>query len=356
MAKIGPKKRGVIVSPTGSGKSVVIGGIVEKLRVPETIIVTPNKTIFNQITEDFKKWFPNKTIGQMGNGQKFMGDITISLFQTLRDINLKKNKTQLVIVDEAHRISASHIKILSKLRWANYRYGVTATPHERKHFEKWAKMTGCLGPIIYEAQEEEVGARVVPVEVHMVHFHTAKKHSPYAKCLREDVLFNKSRNKKLIYAAKTLSLDKGKNCLFLIDEVEQGKKILQITKQMGIDIEFAHGNNSKDQNEKIKEQFINGQINFVLATQVFGLGTNIPNVDCVVLGSVRKSYIDTIQKIGRGRRRVAGKDKLIVIDSIDRVSGRARYCEYFYGYSMERINHYKSKNWEVKRLLTSNMK
>lgn len=356
LAKIGPKKRGIAVSPTGSGKSIVIGGIVDKLRTPETIIITPTKTIFNQLVADFHRWFPNKTIGQMGDGKKDMGDITIGLFQTLREINWNKSKAQLVIVDEAHRISASHIKILSKLRWANYRYGLTATPHEKRHFEKWAKMVGCLGPIIYEAKETEVKARVVPVEIHMIHFHTYKKHSPYAKCLREDVLFNKTRNKKLLNAANVLSLKEEGNCLFLIDEIEQGKKIVKMAEEMGLDYEFAHGNNSKDENEQIKERLNNGTTKLVIATQVFGLGTNIPNVDCVVLGSVRKSYIDTIQKIGRGRRRVSGKNKLIVIDSIDRVSGRARYCDYFYGYSMERISHYKSKNWEIHRFLTKKIR
>lgn len=355
LAKIGPKKRGIAVAPTGSGKSVVIGGMVNKLRVPETIIVTPTKTIFNQLVADFHRWFPDKTIGQMGDGKKDMGDITIGLFQTLREINWNKSKAQLVIVDEAHRISNSHIKILSKLRWANYRYGLTATPHDQKNFEKWARMVGCLGPILYEAEEKEVEVRVVPVEVYMIHFHVAKKHSPYQKCLREDVLFNKSRNKKLLSAAKALSLDHGKNCLFLIDEIEQGKRITQIADKMGLHYEFAHGNNPKEANELIKTNLNNGTTKLVIATQVFGLGTNIPNVDCVVMGSVRKSYIDTIQKIGRGRRRVEGKDKLIVIDSIDRVSGRNRFCGYFYGYSLERIKHYKSKKWEVKRLLTSRL-
>jgi superfamily II DNA or RNA helicase len=124
---------------------------------------------------------------------------------------------------------------------------------------------------------------------------------------------------------------------------------------MGLHYEFAHGNNPKEANELIKTNLNNGTTKLVIATQVFGLGTNIPNVDCVVMGSVRKSYIDTIQKIGRGRRRVEGKDKLIVIDSIDRVSGRNRFCGYFYGYSLERIKHYKSKKWEVKRLLTSKL-
>ena len=356
LAKVGPKKRGTIVSPTGSGKSIVIGGIVNKLKEPETIIVTPTKTIFNQLTADFNKWFPDKKIGQVGDGKRDVGDITISLFQTLRDLDLKKSKAQLVIVDEAHRISNSHIKILSKLRWANYRYGLTATPHERKHFEKWARMVGCLGPVIYEAKEKEVKARVVPVEIYMIHFHTAKKHYPYAKCLREDVLFSKVRNKKLLNAAKVLSLDNNKNCLFLIDEIEQGKKIIKMADQMGLKYEFAHGNNPKSENEKIQENLNNGTTKLVIATQVFGLGTNIPNVDCVVLGSVRKSYIDTIQKVGRGRRRTSDKDKLIVIDSIDRVSGRARFCEYFYGYSMERIKHYKSKGWKIERLILPNLR
>lgn len=356
LAKVGPKKRGIAVAPTGSGKTVVIGGIVDKLRVPETIIITPTKNIFNQLVERFHLWFPDKVIGEMGDGKKTMGDITIGLFHTLREINWNKSKAQLVIVDEAHRISNSHLKILSKLRWANYRYGLTATPHKDSNFEKWARMIGCLGPIFYDATEQEVEKRVVPVEVYMTHFHTTKKHSPYQKCLREDVLFNTKRNKKLLTAAKILSLDEGKNCLFLIDEVQQGIRITDLADKMGLQYEFAHGNNSKDKNELIKNNLNDGITKLVIATQVFGIGTDIPNIDCVVLGSVRKSYIDTIQKIGRGRRRTENKDKLIVIDSIDRVTGRNRFCEYFYGYSMKRLKHYKSKKWKVHRLLTSNLK
>jgi superfamily II DNA or RNA helicase len=104
-------------------------------------------------------------------------------------------------------------------------------------------------------------------------------------------------------------------------------------------------------NEYVKQELNNRRINLVIATQVFGMGTNIPTVDCIALASSRKSEIDTLQKIGRGRRRTQHKDELIVIDSIDQLRSSLRHHKHFYTYSLERMGIYKEKGWEVNRML-----
>jgi superfamily II DNA or RNA helicase len=350
LAKIGPHHRGILVGPTGMGKTVVMGGIVAKLNTPKTLIITPTKDILNQTYTRFLNWFPDHDVGIVGDGNWFPGDITIGLFQSLKKVKLKN--IQLVIVDEVHRMNNSINKILANLIITFYRYGVTATPQLEKDFAKWAVMIGNIGPIIHETADKEAIKRVTDVKVHLLRFVCARPlGGDYQDVLRNDVLFNTERCTKMLKAAKQLSLNKGGNCLILLDEIKHGKIMMEIAEDMGLKPIFAHGKNKNGQNEFIKNLLNRRKVQLVIATSVFGIGSDIPNIDCVGLGSARKSHIDTIQKIGRGRRRVKGiKEKLLVIDFIDNVRGRKNYHKHFYAHSIERLKTYKNKEWEVKKL------
>lgn len=349
LAKVGSHSRGILVGPTGMGKTVVMGGIVSKLSVPVTIIITPTKQIFNQTYDRFLNWFPNHIIGRVGDGFKDVGHITIALFQSLRSLRIKY--CDLVIVDEVHRMNNSIDKILTKLENTHYRYGLTATPQLQKDFAKWAMMIGNIGPIIHETTDYEAKKRVTDVKIHLLRYIcTRPLGGDYQDVLRNDVLFNTERCTKMLKAAKILSLNQGGNCLILLDEVEHGNIMMEVAKDMGLKPMFAHGKTKDGYNDFVKNLLNRRKLQLAIATSVFGIGTDIPNIDCVGLASARKSYIDTIQKIGRGRRRVKGKKKLLVIDFIDNVRGRRNYHKHFYAHSIERLNTYKEKEWEIKKL------
>jgi superfamily II DNA or RNA helicase len=349
LAPIGIKSRGIIIGPTGSGKTIVMGGIIDKLKTPKTIIITPTKQILNQTYNNFINWFPNHKIGKIGDGEKTIGHITVALFQSLKKIRIKG--CQLVIIDECHRMNNSIDKILRKLPDAHYRYGLTATPQLQKDFGKWGLMTGNIAPIIYEVSDRQAINRVTDVQINLLRFIcTRPTGGNYQEVLRNDVLYSMKRCSKMLRAAQQLSLNKGGNCLILLDEIEQGNVMMKEANKMGLEPLFAHGKRNNEQNDFIKNLLNRRKIQLVIATSVFGIGTDIPNIDCVGLASSRKSYIDTVQKIGRGRRRVEGKNKLIVIDFVDNVRGKHKFHKHFYAHSIERLNTYKDKEWEIKKL------
>ncbi len=349
IANVGPRSRGILVGPTGSGKTVVMGGIVDKLYVPKTIIITPTKQILNQTYNRFIEWFPNHKIGKVGDGIQEHGHIIIALFQSLR--KWKFNECDLVIIDECHRMNNSIDTILTNLTNTHYRYGLTATPQLKKDFAKWCLMTGAIGPIIHETTDEQAINRVTDVQINLLRFICNRPTGmAYQQVLRHDVLFSITRCIKMLEAAKQISLNDGGNCLILLDEIEQGNVMVEVAQEMGLKPMFAHGKNKGEINDRIKSKLNNRQVQLVIATSVFGIGTDIPNIDCVGIASARKSYIDTIQKIGRGRRRVKGKNKLKVIDFIDNVRGKSRFHKHFYSHSIERLNIYKEKGWEIKKL------
>lgn len=353
LRRVGKNERGIIVGPTGMGKTIIAAGIINKYDIPVTLITTIKKSIFHGFIKDFQKWFPEVPIGMVGDDECIVGHITIAMYQSLSKWNLKElnNMVELYLCDEAHGVNPSIERILKQLTKCHNRFGLTATPHPKTDFKKWATMIGNLGPIIYSVTDEQCESRVVPCEVYMINCYVHNPEgSDYQEIFRKDVLSSKLRNRKLLNAANDMAISKGLTCLFLLHEVQQAEDVAIMAERMGLTAYVAHGKNKKGVNEEIKDALNNREVQLVISTQVFGTGTNIPNIDCVVLGSARKSTIEVIQNIGRGRRRTKNKERLIVIDCYDTVrnnSGnkRKKAYDYFQEHSDIRLELYKSKGW-----------
>jgi superfamily II DNA or RNA helicase len=354
----GKHNRGIFIAATASGKSLMAAGIVAKYDIPVSLIVTINKTIFNQMVKDFTKWFPDVEIGVVGNGECVISHITIALYQSLARYDLKKYNKELELIcwDEIHSAGNSVTKVLSQLTNCYNIYGLTATPHrEEQNKQKYLEMIGNIGPIIEEVKDEEVSARVTDVEVYMTNYICKNpKGKTYRDCFKQDIQLSEDRNTKLLKAAKRLLLDKGKTCLVVVSEISQVNEMEKVAKKLGLKPKIAHGKKESEINENIKNLLNDKKVNLVIATGIFSTGTNIVTLDGVVLGSARKSVINIIQIIGRARRKTDGKDKAIVIDSYDRIlqpKKERKFYDYFEDYSIERIKLYKEKGWFKKKLL-----
>jgi len=356
LKKIGNKnKRGIIVAPTAAGKTVISAGIISRLNIPITLFVTINKTIFHQTVKDFEKWFPDIEIGRIGDGICDVSHITVALYQSLSRFDLKKYSQilELLISDEVHSAGKSIGKILGQLNKTYYRYGLSATPHKIKNDkQKYFEMVGNIGPIIEELEDDVVKSRVVDCDAYMITYVCDKPEGHnYHSVFRQDICCSEKRNNKLLKAAKMLALDKGKSVLFLVDEISQAELVKHLAEVMGIKCRVAHGKNKTGLNEKIKSALNDKKIKLVVATAVFKTGMNLPSLDCLVLGSARKSEISYMQAIGRARRSFEGKDKAIIIDSFDIIKGNKKFHNYFSEYSEGRLELYKSKGWFKKKLL-----
>lgn len=351
----GKHQRGIFVAPTGSGKTILAGGIISKYDFPISLFITINKSIFNQTIADFEKWFPEIEIGRVGDSVCEVSHITVALYQSLARWDLRKynKELELVIVDEIHNAGKSITKILKQFTDVPLRYGLTATPHiEYGNKQKFLEMTGNVGSVVSEVQDDEVKARVVSCDVYMVNYiNKNPKGKKYREVFLKDICLSHERNTKLLRAAKLLAINKNKTVLFMVDEISQANYVEKIAKNMNIKTKIAHGKNKRDDNEIIKKMLNDKNVEMVIATAVMKTGTNIPSLDCVVLGSARKSEISMLQAIGRSRRKTDDKDKAIIIDSFDRVIGKGKFYKYFEEYSEGRLELYKEKNWFRKRLL-----
>jgi superfamily II DNA or RNA helicase len=133
--------QGVIVAPSGSGKTIIGLELVARRKLPSLILVH-RKQILDQWVERIRTFLsiPKAHIGQFSGIKKKIGkQITVGLLQSLgrkNDLSSLKDQFGTIIVDECHHIPASTFReVIAQLN-PQYIYGLTATPKRKHNDEK----------------------------------------------------------------------------------------------------------------------------------------------------------------------------------------------------------------------------
>ncbi len=140
--------RGVVVLPTGAGKTVVALMAIERLAV-RTLVVVPTIELLTQwrvgIIE--RLGLTEEQVGIVGGGQRLVRDITVITFDSAAMPNRHLDGFGLLIVDEAHHLPAAHYRQIVKKVGAPYRLGLSATPErlDGRHRD----LDTLLGPVVF---------------------------------------------------------------------------------------------------------------------------------------------------------------------------------------------------------------
>jgi superfamily II DNA or RNA helicase len=154
-----PKGRGVWEAPTGAGKSVLAGGVVDMFLNERVLVLVPTVPIFHQLLKDFKKWFNGEKIGAFGDGHREMGDIAVGIPRTVTKMlgdPVFSSNWGVVVIDEVHRVSnftGDYYKILTKLN-APIRFGFTGTLPVKE--EARMAMEGLVGPVVLVTKDKDL--------------------------------------------------------------------------------------------------------------------------------------------------------------------------------------------------------
>jgi superfamily II DNA or RNA helicase len=339
-------RRGIIESPTASGKSIVIAGIIKKLYIPRTLIVVPTTDIARNTIRELEKLL-RIPIGLVGDGSKEFKKVTVILYQSLSQItnlNPLNEIISLLILDEAQIANDKIEEIFKKFTNVWYRYGLSATPVSSAKKKEWFTVTSQMGKKFITVTDKQAAKRVTKVDAYMFPFIGKSTSDSYLESYRPDVLLSEPRCKLIAKMTNWAFKEKHiGNILILVDEYKQAKLIHKmLEKEQGIYSKIASSKLSSKELERIKEDFACKKLGVCIATTVFSVGTNIPETECIILGSARKSNTNTIQKAGRGRRTLKGKDTLLLLDVYDKIGLNDKYFQKF---SEQRLNIYKRKNW-----------
>jgi len=107
LEKMRDASRGVWIAPTGSGKTIIMAGVISMFPASRVLVVVHTKDLLNQTHEELERFFG--TVGRIGGGYNDEREITVAMIQTLNNrqkggafISEFGSKWELLILDEAH--------------------------------------------------------------------------------------------------------------------------------------------------------------------------------------------------------------------------------------------------------------
>ena len=349
--------RRLLISPTASGKSLMIYGVVRYYvsTKQKILLVVPTTSLVEQLYKDFEDygWDAESYCHRIYSGKEKTNEypVTITTWQSIYKLDRSFFVDYDVIIgDEAHLFkSKSLISIMTKLEHAKYRFGFTGTL-DGTQTHKWV-LEGLFGPAYKVTKTDDL----------MQKGHLAKlditcivlKHPPKKFEVFEDevqyIIGHDQRNNFI----KNLVVDLKGNTLVLFQRVEShGLPLYELINDNtipGRKVFFVHGGVGTEERETVRE-IVERESNAIIVASygVFSTGINIRNLHNVVFASPSKSRIRNLQSIGRVLRRGKDKTKAMLYDISDDCTHNSQK-NYTLNHLIERIKIYNEEkfNYEI---------
>ena len=335
--------RKLLVSPTASGKSLIIY-LLARYYNKKTIVIVPTTSLVEQMAKDFQEYGYDKEICKIYSGQPvFDSDITITTWQSLSKAPTDVlAKFEVVVGDEAHLFKANVLKgILEKMRKTAIRFGTTGTLDGSECHR--LQLEGMFGPVkkVISTKELIDDGTIADLKIDCVILrHTKQKKMTYQEEM-DYLVSNDARNIFIVNLVRSL---KG-NTLVLFQYVEKHGVILHSMMShtdMGGNLHYVYGGTDTKDREEIRGLVEKQDDAVILASYgTFSTGVNIKKIDNIVFASPSKSRIRNLQSIGRGLRKGNGKESLRLFDIADDLWGD----NYTLRHLKDRINIYNEENF-----------
>ena len=317
---------GVIVAPSGSGKTIIGLEIVARRNLPALILVH-RKQLLDQWIDRIQSFLgiSRKIAGQYYSVRKRKGkEITVGMMQTfarIGDLSSLRDDFGVVIVDECHHIPAATFReVISQLN-PTYIYGLTATPKRKHNDESLIYMF--IGDIISEVKApDEMPEGLLNPEpaVPRIIIRQSELEAPFKftadsfQLLAKIICFDTTRN-RLIVKDIMEQVHLGKKVLLLSERRDHLEILGLYLKGLCETIVISGEDSNAGRNIKL-EQIQCGHYQVILSTgQFFGEGLDIATIDCLVLAFPFSFEGKLIQYIGRLRGR---ENRKTIIDYEDK--------------------------------------
>ena len=358
------KRRTLLLSPTASGKSLIIYLIFRQLFQYQNLkglIIVPTTSLVEQLASDFGD-YNNGTMEEyihkiyQGKEKETNKPLTISTWQSLYKMPKEYfEQFDYVIGDEAHLFKAQSLTtILTSCINTKYRIGLTGTLDGTKtHKLVLEGLFGTVNKVITTKELIDKG-QVSDFEIKcLVLKHDDEICAEYKdKTYQEEIqylILNENRNKFI----KNLAVSLGTNTLVLYQMVDKHGKILydmiKNTEKIGNrKVFFVHGGTDTADREEIRRIMeIENDAIVVASFGTFSTGINIRNLHNIIFASPSKSRVRSLQSIGRGLRQAEGKRKATLYDIADDLRHK-KHMNFTLKHFVERVKIYTEEKFPFK--------
>ncbi|KAK5093416.1 putative ATP-dependent helicase IRC3 [Exophiala xenobiotica] len=341
--KNGHKRLGVSLA-TGSGKTVIFTQLIDRVKAEQakatkTIILAHRRELVEQAARHCRRAYPDKSIEiEMGDQHASgVADITIASVRSLQIGRLEKydpDLFKLVLVDEAHHIVApGYLEILEHFGLDQPIDPGTAIPPTAcpalvgvsATFSRFdgLRLGAAIDHIVYHKDYVDMIGEKWLCDVKFTTVRSGanlsrvktNKDGDFAISQLSSAVNNDEINDITVKSWLTEAEDRESTLVFCVDLNHVGS-LTDTFRKYGIDARFITGDTKKKIRGERLEAFKNREFPVLLNCGVFTEGTDIPNVDCVLLARPTKSRNLLVQMIGRGMRLYADKPDCHVIDMV----------------------------------------
>ena len=362
-------KRTLLVSPTASGKSLIIYTLMryhlEHKR--KCILIVPTTSLVEQMYSDFEDYSSENSFNVSKHCQKlysgfskdFEKNVLITTWQSIyKQPTAWFNQFDVIFGDEAHQFKAKSLTtVMDKMTQVEYRIGTTGTIDNKKVHQ--LVLEGIFGPVhkvISTAQLMETN-QVAKLKIKCLvlkYPEEVRKIITKGMAYQDEMNFlisDDTRNRFI----RNLALSTEGNTLILFQMVEKHGKILYdmiLNKTKGRSDErkvfFVYGGTETEAREAVRKAMEKETNAIIIASYgVFSTGINIPSIENVIFASPSKSKIRNLQSIGRGLRLKNGKTHCTLFDISDDLIYKS-WRNYTMNHFMERLKTYSEEQFNYK--------
>ena len=349
--------RKTIVSPTGSGKSLMIYAIARYIKSigKRCLIVVPSKGLVEQMTGDFADygWDTEENVHKVYAGFSKDSDkpVVISTWQSIYGLDKKYfRQYDCVIGDECHNFKAKSLQgIMNKCPDAKWRYGFTGTL-DGKNVNKLI-LEGLFGPVYKTTSSADLMEKgfLAKLNVDII----TLKHEPHKfNNYNEEIEFiglHQNRNKFIC----NLANDLGGNVLVLFTRVEgQGLPLYDMMNDItDRPVHLIYGDVKVKEREAVRQICEKSDGNIILGSYgTMSTGVNIKNLHHVIFASPSKSRIRVLQSIGRGLRKAKNKESAKLHDISDDFRFPHSRNNFTLNHLAERIKYYVDESFQYRMI------
>ncbi len=349
--------RSLLLSPTASGKSLIIYTLVRYYHMMglKILILVPTTSLVEQMYSDFIDYGWNDDYIHRvyaGHDKGSSKPCVISTWQSIYKLHAPYYAQYgCVIGDEAHLFKAKSLTdIMVKCRNVKYRFGLTGTLDGTQTHR--LVLEGLFGQVkkIITTKELIDNNTLAKLKINCVVLKHTDEESKRVKkyTYAEEINYIVSHLKRNNFV-KNLCQNLNGNTLCLFQLVEKHGVILyNEIKKFDRKVFFVYGGTDTQTREDIRAITEKEKNAIIIASYgTFSTGINIRNIHNIVFASPSKSRIRVLQSIGRGLRQSKDKDGVKLFDISDDLSHKSRRnftLRHFY----DRINIYKEEQFDYK--------
>lgn len=357
------KNRCLLLSPTASGKSLIIYTILRYLEGKKALVIVPTTSLVSQLYTDFNdygvknNWRSEDHVHYIMAGRDKHSDmpITISTWQSLYKMPKEYfDQYDVIVGDECHLFKAKSLTtLMTKLVNAKYRFGTTGTLDDMQTHQ--LVLEGLFGRVKRVTTTKELidKKQLASFEIKAITLKYPEEQCKQIvrKKYQEEVDFLVGNNKRNAFI-RNLAVSLEGNTLVLFQYVEKhGNLLYEIIKDKAGSsrkVFYVYGGTEVELRENVRAIVESEKDAIIVASYgVYSTGVNIKNLHNIIFTHPGKSKVRVLQSIGRGLRTSEGKSQATLYDIVDDLSYKNQR-NFAIKHFVERHKYYMQEKFPVK--------